>query len=596
MNRDYSREDENSEVDKLSWRKITGYLFDKSSKDLKTSKLPLVQGIFPITKSQIPLDIVAGFSLAAMSIPQALGYTKIAGTPVITGLYAILIPSALFVLFGSSRHLAVGADSGTAAVLASGLIGIAAIGSPEYLAYASLLALMAGVFLIVARLVKLGFLADFLSRTVLVGFLTGVGFQVAVVQIPDILGLPGRVSSLDHPIQGLVLDALQISQTNLYTLAISIGVMAIILGGGRISKRMPSALIAVIGTIVVSSIFDLSSHGVSIVGSIPSGLPKIGLPNVNLSGSIIEQLLPTAFSIFVIILAQSAATSRAYAARYNERVDENVDLVGLGIANLGAGLSGTFMVCGSPTRTQLIDSVGGRTQLTQLTSVVIVMMVLLFLTGPLTYLPTAVLATVVFLIAMQLIDVKGMRRIFTQRPTEFWVALITAGIVFFVGVEKGILIAILLSLLDHARQGYKTKNDVLSMDTAGNRLPVPVTSDAQFLPGLIIYRFNHSMYYANTNLFSEEVHELTTGAQPPLSWFCLDATKIDDVDFSAAATLRETCALLKKKGIRFVLVAVETNVRAELDRYGLTDLIGKDSFFNRVYDLESAYKAIAKQP
>jgi high affinity sulfate transporter 1 len=532
-----------------------------------------------------------------MAIPQALGYTKIAGTPVITGLYAILIPTALFAFFGSSRHLAVGADSATAAVLASGLIGIAAIGSREYLAYASLLALMAGALLIAARLAKLGFLADFLSRTVLVGFLTGVGFQVAVAQIPEILGLPGRVGSLNNPIQGLVRDVLQISQTNLYTLAISIGVILIIIGAGRISKKIPGALIAVIGTIVVSTIFDLPSRGVSILGSIPSGLPEIGLPNVSLSWSTIEQLLPVAFSIFVVILAQSAATSRAYAARYNERVNENIDLVGLGIANLGAGLSGTFMVNGSPTETQMIDSVGGRSQLTQLTSVIIVMMVLLFLTGPLTYLPTAVLAAVVFLIGKQLIDVKEMRRIFIERPSEFWVALITAGVVFFVGVEQGIVIAMLLSLVAHTRHGYRPKNNVLSMDARGNRLSVPIATHAQFLPGLIVYRFNHSMYYANTNLFTEEVLDLVNGAQPALSWFCLDAIAIDDVDFSAAATLRETFTLLKQKGIRFVLAAVAGNVRVELDRSGLTDLIGKDSFFNRIYDLQSAYKqAFAKQP
>ena len=563
---------------------------------MKSSKFSILQGILPITRSQIPSDIVAGFSLVAMAIPQALGYTKIAGTPVITGLYAILIPTALFALFGSSRHLAVGADSATAAVLASGLIGIAAIGSAQYLAYASLLALMAAAILIAARLAKLGFLADFLSRTVLVGFLLGVGFQVAVAQIPEILGLPGRVGSLDHPIQGLIQDALQISQTNLYTFAISIGVILIIVGAGRISKKIPGALIAVVGTIVVSAIFNLPSHGVSVLGSIPSGLPKFGLPDVSWSFSIIEQLLPTAFSIFVVILAQSAATSRAYAARYNERVDENVDLVGLGIANLGAGLSGTFMVNGSPTETEMIDSVGGRSQLTQLTSVVMVMIVLLFLTAPLMYLPTAVLAAVVFLVGKQLIDVKGMRRIFIERPAEFWVALTTAGIVFFVGVEQGILLAILLSLVAHTRHGYRPKNDVLSMDAADNRSPVPLTTHAQLLPGLIVYRFNHSMYYANTNLFSEEVLDLVNGAQPPLSWFCLDAIAIDDVDFSAAATLRETCALLKQKGIRFVLVAVAESVRVELDRSGITDLIGKDSFFNRVYDLESAYKAIAKQP
>ncbi len=587
---------ENSEADKLSGRKIQNYFLDKLTKELKSSKVPLLQGILPVIRSQVPLDIIAGFTLAALAIPEVMGYARIAGTPVITGLYTLVVPLALFACLGSSRHLVVGADSATAAVLASGLIGIAAIGSSEYLAYASLLALMAAALLIVARLVKLGFLADFLSRTVLVGFLTGVGFQVAVAEIPGFLGLPGRVGSLDNPIQGLVRDVLQLSQTNLYALAISIGVILIILGAGRISKKMPGPLIAVIGAIVVSFVFNLSSRGVSVLGSIPSGLPVIGLPRISLSLSLIEGLLPIAFSMFIIILTQSAATSQAYAIRYNEHFDENLDLIGLGVANLGAALSGTFVVNGSPTKTQMVDSAGSRSQLAQLTTVAVVVVVLLFLTGPLTYLPTAVLAAVVFLIGKQLIDVKGMRQIFIERPTEFWVALITAGVVFFVGVEQGIVIAVLLSLVAHTRHGYRPKNDVLSMDAAGNRFPVPITTHAQILPGLIVYRFNHSMYYANTDLFSEEVLDLVNGAQPSLSCFCLDAIAIDDVDFSAAATLRETCAWLKQKGIRFVLLAVAENVRVELDRSGITDLIGKDSFFNRIYDLESAYKAFAKQP
>jgi len=532
--------------------------------------------------------------LVAMAIPQALGYTKIAGTPVITGLYAILIPTALFALFGSSRHLAVGADSATAAVLASGLIGLAARGSPEYLAYASLMALMAAGILFLARLLKLGFMADFLSRTVLIGFLTGVGFQVAVAEIPDILGLPGRVTRLDNPIQGLVLDVLQITHTNLYTLAVSIGVLAIISCTRRISKRIPGALIAVIGAIAVSALFNLSSQGVSVVGTVPSGLPKIGLPNIPLSLGLFEQLVPIAVSIFIVILAQSAATSRAFATRYNERVDENVDLVGLGIANLGAGLTGTFMVNGSPTETAMVDSVGGRSQLVQLTSVCVVAVVLLFMTGPLAFLPTAVLAVVVFLIGKSLIDVKQMREIFVQRRSEFYVAAITAAIVFFVGVEQGILSAIFLSLIDHTRGGYKPKNELLSIDPNGHKLPVPVASRIQYLPGLIIYRFNHSMYYANMNLFSQEVLDLINGANPPVSWFCLDATAVDDVDFSAAATLRETYATLKQRGIRFVFVAVEQTVRAELDRYSITKLIGEDGFYRGVHEVESAYKQTAR--
>lgn len=515
-----------------------------------------------------------------------MGYTRISGTPVITGLFTLLIPMMLYAFFGSSRHLVVGADSATAAVLAAGLVGVATIGSPEYVAYASLLALLAGVMLIAARLVKLGFLANFLSRTVLVGFLTGVGIQVGISQLHDMLGLTGHGLS---PVQELAGDISQISKANIYSVTLSIGVLVIIFSLRRISKRIPAALIAVLTTIVLTYVFNLSSR-VSVLGRIPSGLPVLGWPNAPLTWDILQQLLPTAFSMFVIILAQSAATSRAYASRYNEPFNENVDLVGLGIANLGAGLSGTFVVNGSPTKTEMVDNAGGRSQISQLTTVGIILAVLLFLTGPLSFMPIAVLAAVVLVIAVELVHVREMREIFIERPVEFWVATATAGIVVFVGVEQGIIAAMILSLFAHTRHGYKPTNTLIAADNRGGRQPAPVTSGAQYLPGLIIYRFNHSMYYANADLFKTDVLELTSGARPSLSWFCLDGVAMDDVDFSAAAALRETYELLKQRGTRLVLVDIQDRVRAELERSRITDLVGTQYIFSTIHELEDAYK------
>jgi high affinity sulfate transporter 1 len=515
-----------------------------------------------------------------------MGYTRISGTPVITGLFTILLPMALYAFFGSSRHLVVGADSATAAVLAAGLVGLAAVGSSEYVEYASILALMAAGMLILARLVKLGFLADFLSRTVLVGFLTGVGIQIAIMQIPDMLGIPTHGGVL----QSLAADYLSLAKTNIYTLAVSIAVLAVVFGTKKISRKVPVALIAIVVVITVSYVLNLASYGVLVLGPIPSGLPKLSFPNPPMSWSIFQRLLPTAASMFVVILAQSAATSRAYADRYNEHLDENVDLIGLGIANIGAALSGTFVVNGSPTKTEMVDSAGGRSQLAQLTTVMIVLAVLLFLTGPLSYMPIAVLAVIVFIIGVDLIDVEQMRKIFAQRPSEFWIALLTAGTVVFVGVEPGIILAIVLSLFDHTRRGYRPSNILLSEDEEGHRQTKPVTSRAQLHPGLIVYRFNHSMYYANCEQFRTEVRELATGAQPPLSWFCLDLGAVDDVDFSAAEALRETYELLKQRGITLIYVEVQDTVRAELDRYGITALIGTQFIFGRIHEVEAAYK------
>jgi SulP family sulfate permease len=555
----------------------------------KTGRNPTIMGgILPIDRSRVTMDIIAGITLAALAIPEVMGYTKIAGMPVVTGLYTILIPMALFALFGSSRHLVVGADSATAAIMAAGLVGLAATASPQYVAYAGILALMAAAMLILARIAKLGFIADFLSRTVLIGFLTGVGIQVAIGQISGMLGIPGGGAG---PLQKLITDFQQLGQTNIYTLVVSISVLVIILGARRINKKIPGALIAVIGAILVSYLVNLSSYGVAVLGIIPGGLPKISLPSGgSLNVNILEQLLPIAFSMFIVILAQSAATSRAYATRYSENFSENTDLVGLGLANIGAGVSGTFVVNGSPTKTQMVDSAGGRSQLASLTTSIIVLIVLLFLTKPLAYMPEAVLSSVVFLIGIELVDALGMRKILAQRPAEFLVALITALVVIFIGVEQGILLAILLSILIHTRHGYKPKNAVLSVDSTGIPRMVPVSSHAQVIPGLMIYRFQHSMYYANAEHFSQEVLELVNSAQPPLSWFCIDATAMDDVDFSAAATLRETYEFLKARNVRLVLSEVEDDVRRELDLSELTDLIGKDAFFETLSDVEMAYR------
>jgi high affinity sulfate transporter 1 len=544
-----------------------------------------MQGLLPIKASQIPAEVIAGLTLAALAIPEVMGYTKISGTPVITGLYTMLIPTLLFAFFGSSRHLVVGADSATAAILAAGLVGLAATGSDEYVALAAVLAVMAAGFLILARIIGLGFLADFLSRTVLIGFLTGVGIQVALGQISGMLGLEGGGHGTLAKIWN---DIQQIEQVNGYALATALTVLVVIVGSKKLSKKIPGALIAVIGAIVASWALGLEAH-IHVLGSIPSGLPHIGLPEVQWSWELIAKLVPTAFAMFVVILAQSAATSRAYAARYNERFSEDTDLVGLGLANIGAGLSGTFVVNGSPTKTQMVDSAGGRTQLSLLVTVLIVLLVLLFLTGPLAYMPEAVLSAIVFLIGVDLIDLKGMRSIYAQRRSEFWVALITALMVVFVGVEQGIILAIVLSLIDHTRRGYRPKNVVLIPSETGVLHAQPVATRAQALPGLLIYRFTHSMYYANAEQLSQELTYLVNNADPSIRWLCLDASAVDDVDYSAAETLRSLFAVLKEKCVRLVVAQVLEDVR-ETSRYRLRELFGDDAFYDTLDDVVKAYQ------
>lgn len=545
--------------------------------------------IWPAPGVSISGEILAGATLAALAIPEVMGYTKIAGMPVITGMYTLLLPMFLFALFGSSRHLVVGADSATAAITAAGLAGMASVETDTYVALAAMLALLAALLLILARLIGLGFLANFLSHTVLIGFLTGVGVQVALGQISGILGL--KVSG-HGTLEKIWSDWQQMESINYYALFIGLAVIVVILLCRKISRRLPGALIAVAVAISASWVLDLHQH-VHVLGDVPRGLPGFAFPAVSLSADLIFSLAPTAFAIFVVILTQSAATSRAYAARYDEPFSENKDLFGLSVANVGAGLTGTFVVNGSPTKTQMVDSAGGRSQFSMLVACAIVLAVLLFLTGFLRYLPEAVLAAVVFLIGIELIDVNGMREVYHARRSEFWVAFITAATVVVVGVEQGIMLALALSLIDHTRRGYHPKNVLLAPDASGTWRASPITSGVQAAPGLIVYRFTHSMYYANAQLMNDQINTLTDHAVPPLRWLCIDTSSVDDVDFTASEMMRSIHAKLHKKGIHLVIAQVLPDV-SQKSRVHLSEQLEEGAVFETLNQVLHAYLRYSK--
>ena len=565
-----------------------------SSSTPKPSAVAILQGIRPYDRTWLTRDIVAGITLAALAIPEVMGYTKIAGTPVITGLYTILLPVIAFAVLGSSRHLVVGGDSATAAIMYAGIAALGISGlkpnSPEWLALASLSALIAGVLLLLARIVRLGFLADFISRTVLIGFLTGVGIQVAAGQVAGMLGVAEPKVDLDA-LSGTLIklwDTLtEIDQTSLATLAVSLSVLATLIVFERWIKAIPGGLVAVAGAIAVSWAFDLQDHGVSILGPVPSGLPHLGLPS-GVGWSDVTALLATAVSMFLVILAQSAATSRAYAVKYQERFVENNDLVGLGIANLAAGLSSTFVVNGSPTKTEMVDEAKSHTQVAQLTTAATVAIVLLFLTKPLQYLPSAVLAAVVFLIGLKLVDIANMRAIWRLRRDEFWIAALTAAVVVGIGVEQGIILAIVLSLILHVKRHYSTRDSVVAWDQQGRPEERPPIPGAQSEPGLVVYRFAVGVFYANAARLMEEAMALVDVPERP-RWFVLLADAIDDVDYTGGKTLAELADQLAERGVVFGVAVASDHVWEELDRFGVTQRIGREHTFRTLADVREAF-------
>ena len=527
------------------------------------------------------VDIIAGTTLAALGIPEVMGYAKIAGMPVVLGLYTLLAPIIVFALLGSSRHLVVGADSATAAVLAAGLAGLAVAGSARYVELGMIAALLTGAVLLIARLIRLGFLADFLSRSVLIGFLTGVGIQVALDQLGGMLGISDGSGGTMKKVWTVLTH---LSSVSWPTVAISAGVIGVIFGCRAISKKIPGALVAVVGAIIISEAANLQAHGISVLGHVPGGLPHFGVPTTGWNE--VPKLLATVGAIVLVILAQSAATSRAYAAKYEEGFDENLDLVGLSAANVAAGLTGTFVVNGSPTKTQMVDSAGGRSQISQLTTAAVIVLVLLFLTGPLASLPNAVLAAVVFVIGIELVDVAGMRRVLSYRRAEFVIALATVVVVVVVGVEQGVILAVILSLLDYVRRGYRPPRAVLSPNERGHLHSHPVESKEMAGPGLIIYRFGADLFYANAAIFSSDVISLASAVEG--GWLCIDASAISDVDFSgyqALTTLRDE---VHKHKVHLVMAGLIRPTHSELLRQGLISAMGTDAIFDSVVDVVDA--------
>jgi high affinity sulfate transporter 1 len=547
----------------------------------------LLQGLLPIDNAQIGPDVVAGITLAALGIPEVMGYTKIIGTPIITGLYTLFLPVLVFVLLGSSRHLVVSADSATAAMVAAALAALSFTANTQrYVTLTSLIALVTAGILLVARLLRLGFLADFLSRTVLVGFLTGVGVQVAGGQLSEMLGIEKNGHGF---LRQLFFTFLHLSETHLPGLFIALVVLATIIGFEFFYPKVPGGLVAVVGMTAASAFFHWGEHGIPVVGEVPNGLPHLGIPPLNIHD--VMMVLPISFSCFIVILAQSAATSRAYALRYRDEFNQNSDLVGLSLANAVAGCSGTFVVNGSPTKTAMVDTAGGRSQFSHLTTAAVVLMVLLFFTRPLSFLPNAVLAAIVFLIGLKLIDYRGLAAIRRVAPREYLLALITAGTVVIFGVEQGILLAVILSLLMHVRHSYRPHIGVVVRDESDHwRIDDPVPGKFAE-PGMVMFWFGASLFYANASFFAEQVRMLVDQSPSPLRWVVIDARAVTELDYSAGQALKELHLDLARAGVALVLIVAPMRHQYDLERMGLVDLIGANRIFQTRHACVNAYRS-----
>jgi MFS superfamily sulfate permease-like transporter len=553
----------------------------------------LLAGIRPVRRQQALRDAIAGVQLAAMNIPQALGYARIAGMPVVTGLYTLLLPMIAFAFVGSSRFLVVAADSATAAVLAGGLAPLAAPGSPRYIALAGSVALLVAAFLLLGRLFRLGFIADFLSQTVLVGFLTGVGFQVGIAVLGETLGLPVHSRRTVLQLAEVVHELPSIQWP---TLLVSFAVLATVLGLQRWVPRFPGALIAVAAAIAASARWNFPTHGIATIGSVAGGLPLLHLPL--LAWHEIPPLLPIAGSCVILIVTQSAATARAYALRHRQKLSENQDLLGLSAANAAAALTGTFVVNGSPTQTAMVERAGGQSQIAQIATACVVAGVLLFLTRPLQYLPQCVLGSLVLLVAIHLVDVRGLLAIRHESPGEYAVALTTAVVVVLAGVEPGIVLAMVLSLFRIVNHSYRPHTGVV-IPEAINHSPIwHVVAPAPGVvtkPGLILYRFGAALFYANATRFAEEILTLT-GPPPtreshaaPVRWVIVDAEAVTNIDYSASRVIAQLNQQLSEAGIALGFARMPASAAADFQRHQLADVIPPSIIFDSLHQSVQAF-------
>ncbi|MFN8643695.1 MAG: SulP family inorganic anion transporter [Candidatus Binatia bacterium] len=478
------------------------------------------------------------------------------------------------------------ADSATAAILAGALTPMAAAATPRYVALAGLVALLTAAYLLLARVFRLGFLADFLSQTVLVGFLTGVGVQVGIAVLGEMLGLPidahRTVEQLAQVVQAL-------PSAHLPTVAVSGAVVAVVLLCRAVAPRAPGALVAVVGALGASIQLDFAAQGIAVLGPVAGGLPQLALPD--LPWHEVVPLLPIAGSCFLMIVAQSAATARAYALRHREALDENSELVGLAAANVAAALTGTFVVNGSPTQTAMVEAAGSRSQLAHLTTAAVVAAVLLFLTAPLAHLPACMLGAIVFTIAIGLVDLRGLLAIRRESPGEFRLAVVTALVVVGVGVEMGILLAMALSLLRHVRHSYLAHTAVLVEDADGIWHQVAAVAGAETAPGLVVLRFGADLFYANVGRFAATVRELVDGATTPLRWLVIDAGAITSIDYSAAREVAVLLDDLARRRVALFLVHAPPTLEADLARHRLRARIGADRVVPKLHEALARIRA-----
>jgi sulfate permease, SulP family len=539
-------------------------------------------------------DLVAGLTLVAIAIPEQLATAKLGGFSPQIGFFAFLAGSLAFAIFGSSRFLSSGADSTITPIFAGGLAALAAAGSPDYAALAAALALMVGVILVIGGVFRLGFIADLLSIPVTTGFLAGISIHILISQLPAILGLPAP--SGGAMLQRLATLAGELPHSNPFTLIIGVGVLALVTICERIDVRIPGALIGLVGAAVAVILMGLESRGVAVLGDIPATLPGLAVPDIAISRLL--SLLPLALIIAVIVMVQTAATTRSFSSDPNQPPDVNRDFVGVGAGSILSGLIGGFPVDASPPRTAIVAETGGKSQLAILIAAAIVLGLLAFGGALLHHVPQAALGGVLLFVAMRIIRVGQMVAISRQSLGELLLVIATAAAIIVLPIEQGVAIGITLSLLHGIFSTTRARVTVYErVPDTSIWWPAHPHIPGETEPDIVVAGFQAPLSFLNAYHFRSDITGLIQAPAQPPRLLVLEATGIVEIDFTAAQILSDTIKACRDTGVGFAIARLESErAQRAIERFGIEALIENNRPFHSVEEAIRAWRGDVAAP
>ncbi|HBO9782815.1 TPA: SulP family inorganic anion transporter [Pseudomonas aeruginosa] len=535
-------------------------------------------------------DVQAGLSVAAIQIPTAIAYAQIAGFPPQVGLYACILPMLIYALIGSSRQLMVGPDAATAAMVAAAITPLAA-GDPQRLVDLSMIvAIMVGLFSIVAGLARAGFIASFLSRPILVGYLNGIGLSLLVGQLGKLFGYEAATSGFVAGILALLENLLHIHWPTLILGSLSLLLMVLL---PRRFPQLPGALCGVLLASLAAALLGLDRYGVELLGEVPAGLPQLSWPQTSLEE--LKSLLRDATGITVVSFCSAMLTARSFAARHGYSINANHEFVALGLANIGAGVSQGFAISGADSRTAVNDMVGGKTQLVGVVAALVIAATLLLLNKPLGWVPMPALGAVLLLAGWGLIDVQALKGFWKLSRFEFSLCLLTTVGVLSVGVLPGIFVAVSIAVLRLLYYTYPPSDAVLGwMHGIDGQVELAKYPQATTLPGLVIYRFDAPLLFFNADYFKQRVLAVVDGSERPNA-VLLNAEAMTNLDISGLATLHEVQQILKAQGVHLSLARVTGQTLDLLQRSSMLGEIKPPLVFSSVRSGVSAYRYWLRQ-